>query len=106
MSNRAHRRPAAGAAEPPPRRTWLTRLLGRGTPRSATRTGPVAVGFVSSRAEAEVLAGYLHSHGIRAAVSADDEGGLNPVLQAGRRVRVLVPASDEARANQLIADTS
>jgi hypothetical protein len=105
MSNHAHRRPGPAATEPP-RRTWLARLLGRGRPRDVTRTGPIAVGFVSSRAEAEVLAGYLHSNGIRAAVSADDEGGLNPVLQAGRRVRVLVPASDEAQANRLIAERS
>jgi hypothetical protein len=106
VSNRAHRQPRGGATEPPARRPWLARLLGRGSEPDVGHAGPVAVGFVSSRAEGQVLAGYLQSHGIRAAVLADDEGGLNPVLQAGRRVRVLVPAIDEARANQLIADQS
>ena len=62
----------------------------------------VAVAVVSSRTEAELIAGLLRSHGLRAAVSADDVGGQEPQLQL-EGVRVLVAASDEALARQLIA---
>jgi hypothetical protein len=50
------------------------------------------------------MAGYLRSQGIKAVVSADDEGGLNPVLQAGQRVRVLVPNGEHGKAKKLIDD--
>jgi hypothetical protein len=61
---------------------------------------PVAV--AGSRIEAELIAGMLRSHGVRAIVSADDAGGLEPQLQfAG--VRVLVAPSDATSARQLIA---
>jgi hypothetical protein len=48
------------------------------------------------------MAGYLRSHGIKAAVSADDEGGLGPNLQVLQRVRVLVPRDQEDRARALL----
>jgi len=41
---------------------------------------------------------------VRAVVSADDAGGLEPQLQI-QGVRVLVTRSDEAAARQLLADT-
>ena len=62
---------------------------------------PVAVG--ASRTEAELIVGMLRSNGLRAAVSADDAGGVEPQLQL-QGVRVLVAASDEAAARQLIAE--
>jgi len=65
-------------------------------------TVPVAV--VPSRTEAELIVGMLRSNGLTAAVSADDAGGQNPQLQM-QGVRVLVAASDEASARQLLADT-
>jgi hypothetical protein len=65
-------------------------------------TVPVAV--VPSRTEAELIVGMLRSNGLTAAVSADDAGGQDPQLQM-QGVRVLVPASDEASARQLLADT-
>ena len=64
-------------------------------------TVPVAV--VASRTEAELIVGMLRSNGLRAAVSADDAGGVEPQLQL-QGVRVLVAASDEAAARQLLAE--
>ena len=51
------------------------------------------------------MAGYLRSHGIRAVISADDEGGLGPYLAAQGRVRVLVPAQHAARAQKLLEES-
>jgi hypothetical protein len=61
---------------------------------------PVAV--ASSRIEAELIVGMLRSNGLRAVVSADDAGGLEPQLQI-EGVRVLVTPSEEASARQLLA---
>ncbi|HVE31068.1 MAG TPA: DUF2007 domain-containing protein [Mycobacteriales bacterium] len=58
---------------------------------------------VDSRIEAELIAGLLRSHGVRAAVLADDAGGQEPQLQQDG-VRVLVARSDEADARELLAD--
>ncbi len=62
---------------------------------------PVAV--VASRTEADLIVGMLRSNGLRAAVSADDAGGVEPQLQL-QGVRVLVASSDEAAARQLLAE--
>ena len=51
---------------------------------------------------AELLAGILRSHGLQAAVSADDAGGQYPQMQIDG-VRVLVAPSDEASARRLLA---
>lgn len=64
-------------------------------------TVPVAV--VGSRIEAELIAGLLRSHGLAAAVTADDTAGLDPMLQM-HGVRVLVTPSGEACARSLLAD--
>jgi hypothetical protein len=61
------------------------------------------VAQVSSRAEADLIAGLLISNGVRCIVSADDAGGQQPQLQI-EGVRVLVARSDEAAARQLLAD--
>ena len=64
---------------------------------------PVAV--VTSRTEAELIAGMLRSNGLRADVSADDAGGQDPQLQI-LGVRVLVAAADErGRAEAEPTDT-
>ena len=63
---------------------------------------PVAVTVVTSRTEAELIVGLLHSYGVDAAVSADDAGGQEPQLQL-QGVRVLVARSDEAEARQVLA---
>jgi hypothetical protein len=64
----------------------------------------VTVAVVSSRPEAELVAGLLRSNGLRAGVLADDAGGADPQLQL-EGVRVLVAPEDEAAARQLLADT-
>jgi hypothetical protein len=58
---------------------------------------------VTSRTEAELIAGLLRSNGVRAAVSADDAGGQDPQLQL-EGVRVLVAPSDEAVARRILAE--
>jgi hypothetical protein len=62
----------------------------------------VSVAVVASRTEAELIAGMLGSHGVSAAVSADDAGGQYPQMQIDG-VRVLVAPSDEALARRLLA---
>ena len=64
----------------------------------------VSVAIVGSRAEAELIAGMLRNHGIRATVSADDAGGWEPQLQTGLGVRVLVAAADAGHARKLIGE--
>jgi hypothetical protein len=61
----------------------------------------VCVAVVGSRTEAELLAGMLRSHGLKAAVSADNAGGQYPQMQVDG-VRVLVAPSDEASARRLL----
>ena len=66
--------------------------------------GPaVPVAVVTSRTEAELIAGLLRSNGVQAAVAADDAGGQEPQLQV-QGVRVLVARSDEASARLLLAE--
>jgi hypothetical protein len=66
-------------------------------------TGIVAIvaAVVGSRQEAELIVGMLKSHGVRAAVSADDAGGVDLALQA-QGVRVLVPEADVSKARRLL----
>ncbi|HEY3008729.1 MAG TPA: hypothetical protein VGJ63_11800 [Micromonosporaceae bacterium] len=63
----------------------------------------MSVAVVASRTEAELIVGMLRSHGLRAALAADDAGGQYPQLQV-EGVRVLVAPSDEALARRLLAD--
>jgi hypothetical protein len=63
----------------------------------------VPVALAASRTEAELMVGLLRSNGLRAVVSADDAGGLNPQLQL-QGVRVLVAPADETSARRLLAD--
>ena len=69
---------------------------------AARETATVPVAVASSRIEAELIVGMLRSNGLRAVVSADDAGGLEPPLQL-QGVRVLVPSSEEASARRLLA---
>jgi hypothetical protein len=62
----------------------------------------VSVAVVTSRTEAELIVGLLRSHGVSAAVSADDAGGQYPQMQV-EGVRVLVAPEDEASARRLLA---
>jgi hypothetical protein len=63
----------------------------------------VPVALAASSTEAELMVGLLRSNGLRAIVSADDAGGLNPQLQL-QGVRVLVAPADENSARRLLAD--
>jgi hypothetical protein len=65
-------------------------------------TQGATVAVVTSRIEADLIVGLLHSYGLNAAVSADDAGGQEPQLQL-QGVRVLVAPSDEAAARQILA---
>jgi Putative prokaryotic signal transducing protein len=62
----------------------------------------IVVAVSASRTEAELIVGLLRSHGLTAALAADDAGGQYPQLQM-EGVRVLVAASDEAAARRLLA---
>ena len=59
------------------------------------------IAIVSSRVEAELMAGMLRVHGVNAVVSADDLGGVDMALQM-QGVRVLVSEEDESTARQLL----
>jgi hypothetical protein len=63
---------------------------------------PVSVASVSSRIEAELIAGMLRSNGVGAVISADDAGGQDPQLQLGG-VHVLVAPAEAAFARELLA---
>jgi hypothetical protein len=71
---------------------------------AAGEIASVPVALAASRIEAELIVGMLRSNGVRAVVSADDAGGLEPQLQI-QGVRVLVTPSDAASARRLLADT-
>ena len=62
----------------------------------------VSVAVVASRTEAELIVGMLRSHGVPAAVTADDAGGQYPQMQI-EGVQVLVAFSDEVSARRLLA---
>jgi hypothetical protein len=72
-----------------------------GPHEAAHEIASVPVALASSRIEAELIAGMLRDNGLRAVVSADDAGGLEPQLQI-QGVRVLVTPSDEASARRLL----
>ncbi len=63
---------------------------------------PVAV--VNSRPEADLVVGLLESAGIGAYALADEAGGQEPQWQLSGGVRVLVAASDEGAAREVLAD--
>jgi hypothetical protein len=67
--------------------------------------GTVPVAVVTTRIEAELIVGVLRSHGVRAAIIADDAGGQQPQWQI-EGVKVLVATADEAVARQILATHS
>jgi hypothetical protein len=64
--------------------------------------GATVLAVVGSRTEADLIVGMLRSHGLRAALAADDAGGQYPQTQV-EGVRVLVDPSDAASARRLLA---
>lgn len=63
----------------------------------------ITVAVTGSRVEAELIVGMLRNHGVRAAVSADDAGGVDLALQA-QGVRVLVPEDQAGKARDLLGE--
>ena len=59
----------------------------------------------SSRAAAEVVREVLQANEIEAFVVSDDCGAVDPALQCGRGVYLLVQSGDFARAKQVLADS-
>lgn len=57
----------------------------------------------SSRMEAEIVKELLVSSGIDALVVADDCGAVDPALQFGQGVRLLVMVADAREAQMLLA---
>ena len=57
----------------------------------------------SSRVEAEIVKELLVSHGIDALVVSDDCGAVDPALQFGRGVRLLVTATEASEAQMVLA---
>jgi hypothetical protein len=88
---------------------WYAAYLEREQAGPAHEVGPLAgragatvpVAVVTSRTEAELIAGLLRNNDLRAVVSADDAGGQEPQLQA-QGVRVLVAPSDAPAARRLL----
>ncbi|WP_286277979.1 hypothetical protein [Naasia aerilata] len=64
---------------------------------------PVAVAVVGSRTEADLIVGFLRSHGLGARKATDDAGGQEPQLQLDG-VRVVVAASEADDARRLLAE--
>ncbi len=69
-------------------------------------TETAVVARVSSRVEAQLLAGMLEANGISTIVSTDDAGGTEPQLQVTDGVRVLVATEDLARARALVEESN
>jgi hypothetical protein len=86
---------------PPGAALWQTRVRAE---ELRSWTARLCVAIVGSRTEAELPAGILRSHGLKAAVSADDAGGQYPQMQIDG-VHVLVAPSEEASARRLLAAT-
>ena len=63
----------------------------------------VRIKTYQSRIEAELVKGFLESNGIKAMVSADDVGGMNPaLLWATGGVRLLVKKKDIQKAIKVL----
>ena len=63
----------------------------------------IVIETFSSRVVAELAAGLLESEGTEALILADDAGGLYPMLQFIRGVRLLVAQEDELQAREILS---
>ena len=71
---------------------------------TATQDELVVVGTYRYRHEAEVSKSMLEANGIDALISADDLGGVQPMLGAVTGVRLLVRRQDAHSASQLLKE--
>ncbi len=76
-------------------------MTGHSEDREMDDASVAVVAAVASRNEAELAAGLLRSHGLRAVVTGDDAGGQEPQWQI-EGVQVLVARADEAEARRLL----
>jgi putative signal transducing protein len=105
VSNHAHRRKPLDLDAPPIERLgFWRRLWNRFAPTQSL--GPVCVAEVGNRVEAEMMTGFLRTHGLNAHVSADDAGGTDPIYQVAFGVRVLVPSGQADEARRLLAEAN
>lgn len=70
------------------------------------RSDSVVAAVVDSRIEAQLVVGMLEANGIRARLSADDDGGQDLALDVTEGVRVFVETADLATARMLIEGAS
>jgi hypothetical protein len=63
----------------------------------------VKVATFNNEAEAELARGRLEEAGIQAFVAADDAGGMYPVFQMVRGVKLLVAPVDADSAREILA---
>jgi hypothetical protein len=62
----------------------------------------VVVRTYGFRHQAEVGRSMLEANDVDALIVADDAGGIQPGLDGGARVRLLVRRSDESKASELL----
>ena len=67
---------------------------------------PVPVAECPTEAEAALIKAVLGSYGIEAIVSGDNAGGMQPNLNFGRGVQVLVAAEEAAEARRVLAENA
>jgi hypothetical protein len=103
VSNHARRHKPIALDPPKIKRLGLWGRFGRALSLGRA-TGPVCVASVGNRVEADLMVGFLRSHGINAHLSADDAGGTDPIYQTAFGVRVLVAAAHASQARQLLED--
>jgi hypothetical protein len=65
--------------------------------------GMVELAKVTSKNEAEIIAGVLESEGVTATLAADDAGSIAPSMDYSRFVRVMVAEADFDKAKELLA---
>lgn len=66
------------------------------------KPGPVRVFFAANQAEAEMIEGILASEGIPCLIQRTSAADVPDFLAAGRR-QILVPASAETKARELLS---
>ncbi len=63
----------------------------------------VVVATFANEWEADLAISWLESEGIATVLLADDAGGVLPMLQPSRGVKLLVSAENEARAREILS---
>ena len=64
----------------------------------------VKVHTFSTRIEADLAKGLLESEGVRATISADDQGGMRPSMVLATGVDLYVDSKDLEKAKRILSD--